>query len=58
MLQRVEPCLDSIGDGLGPVDVRGGRQSRAVGLIDDGPQGGQVVLGLVRRAGGGQVPPG
>ncbi len=51
--QHVEPGLDGIGDGLGPVDVRGGRQSRAVGFPDHGPQGGQVVLGLVRLAAGG-----
>ena len=47
-----KPGLDGIGDGLGAVDVRGGGQSRAVGLIDHDPKGGQVVLRLVRLAAG------
>jgi hypothetical protein len=39
------------------VDVRGSRQAGAVGFIDHDPQGGQVVLGLVGPAAGGEVPP-
>jgi len=57
MFQRVEACLDGIGDGPGRVNVRGSRQAGAVGFIDHDPQGGQVVLGLVGPAAGGEVAP-
>ncbi len=57
MLQGVEARLDGIGDGPGPVGVRGGGQARAVGLTGHDPKGGQVVLRFVRLAAGREVAP-
>src|ERR1700720_3441819 len=57
MLQSVEPSLDRVGHGFRAMDVSGSGQTQPVGLLDHGPQGAQIVLGVIRLAPGGDVAP-